>query len=114
MTTKTLLMFAATGLLPVAFGGSAIADISTMTLLPGPIADTAPVSNGRLRRTNEEQAGREMPAIMCRASGKCLAFMMSTELPPLTAGGTPRRANDRVQLSKTSFQLSLDANGVVV
>lgn len=118
MTTKKLLMFAAAGLLtPVAMQGAAEAGRTTITkIVPAPVQDTAPVSNGRLRRTNEEQVGNEMGTFVCLGAlkTKCLYFSMTTELPPTVVGGPVRRANDRVQLSLTKVTLAQDATGNVI
>jgi uncharacterized protein (TIGR03382 family) len=115
MTTKTLLMFAATGLItPVALEGAAEAGgkVTTSTIVLRAQEDTAPVANGRLRRTNEEQPGNEMSTYTCKGT-VCRYFSMTTELPPLTAGGPVRRATDRMQLSMTPFTLQLRADGSV-
>jgi hypothetical protein len=116
MTTKTLLMFATTSLLtPVALEGVAEAGrTTTSVMIPRPAQDTAPVANGRLRRTNEEQAGNEMPTVLLNKTGtKGYYFAMTTELPPTTAGGPVRRATDRVQLSMVPFVLEQLADGSV-
>jgi MYXO-CTERM domain-containing protein len=117
-TTMKLLMFAAAGLLtPVVLEGAADAGtVKQFTVLEAPINDKAPASNGRLRRTNEEQPGREMPGVVCLGTPKtkCLYFAASTELPPTTAGGPPRPARDRVQMSLTKFTLAQDATGNVI
>jgi uncharacterized protein (TIGR03382 family) len=118
MSSKTnLLMFAATSLLaPVALEGAAEAGGKTMTavMLPRPVEDTAPTANGRLRRTNEEQAGMEMSTFVLFGDKKSgIYFSMATELPPLTAGGPVRRAPDRVQLAAVPFVLEQAPDGSV-
>jgi hypothetical protein len=111
MTTKMLLMFAATGLItPVALEGSAEAGRTTIaTILNAPEKDLAPVSNGRLRRTNEEQAGREMSTFVCLGDGKQCLTAMSTSSPPVVS--LPRERPRPVELTK--FPLGQATDGSV-
>ncbi len=118
MTNKTLLMFAAAGLLaPAAIEGAADAApgrITISTIVPRPETDTAPTANGRLRRTDSEQAGNEMPSIACAGDNiHCYYYSMTTELPATTPGGQTRRATHRVQLAMTPFVLQQGADGSV-
>ncbi|MBS1122306.1 MAG: hypothetical protein H6Q90_4534, partial [Deltaproteobacteria bacterium] len=117
MMTKKLLMFAVAGLLtPVAIEGAAHAGgrVTINKIIGAPETDTAPVANGRLRRTDSEQAGHEMAAIVLLGDGtKGLWFDMATELPALTPGGEPRRANHRVQASLIPFTLNQATDGAV-
>lgn len=104
---KKLMMFAATGLLMPAL---ASADVTTAVFANSATADRAPVSGtpARLRRTDSEQAGHEMPTLAMFKDGKNgLVFAMSTELNGVAA-------NHRVQLSLTKFKLDQDANGKVI
>jgi len=114
MTTKTLLMYTAAGLLTPSLLGAA-ADAGTITksvIIQRAQEDTAPTANGRLRRTDSEQAGHEMPAFAMAGDGiHGYYYAMSTELPPTTAGGPVRKATHRVQLSMTPFTLQLKADG---
>ncbi|MFN0252677.1 MAG: MYXO-CTERM sorting domain-containing protein [Kofleriaceae bacterium] len=108
-STKTLLMFAASGLL-LPLAPAAYAEVrqaaETTEMVPSPVEDIAPVSNNRLRRTNEEQAGAEMPTAAFFDGYKSgLYFVMSTELPPTTPGGPVRPARHRMQLAAVPFQL---------
>lgn len=120
MTKKTLLMFAATSLItPVAMEQAMAGRATTQMVLTGPQEDTAPVSNGRLRRTDSEQAGLEQPSLVMLDDGtgkktKGLYFVMATELPATTAGGPVRRATDRVQLAVVPFTLAQAADGSVI
>jgi MYXO-CTERM domain-containing protein len=112
-STKKLLWFAASGLLlPFAAGDTttAYAEVplaaETAEVLPSPENDLAPVSNGRLRRTDEEQEGQGMPTAAFFDGYKTgLYFAMTTELPATTPGGPVRAATHRMQLSATPFQL---------
>jgi len=67
MTTKKLLTFAMAGLLaPAAFEGIASAEVHNSTVsvaIPAPAKDLAPVTGNpaRLKRTDQEQPGAEMP-----------------------------------------------------
>lgn len=104
---KKLMMFAATGLLMPALAN---ADVSISKFAMSATADKAPVSGtpARLRRTDSEQAGHEMPTLAMFKDGKSgIVFAMSTELNGVAA-------NHRVQLSLTKFKLDQDANGKVV
>ncbi|MGE3544790.1 MAG: MYXO-CTERM sorting domain-containing protein [Kofleriaceae bacterium] len=104
---KKLLMLAVAGVLPAAFEGDANADVRTATttkVIPAPLNDKAPVSGtpARLRRTNEEQPGNEMPTLAFFKDGKSgLYFSMNTEL-----NGT--QANHRMQLALVPFTLEQD------
>jgi uncharacterized protein (TIGR03382 family) len=110
MTNQKLLMFAVAGLLVPA--ASASADIragKTTLMIPSPTTDLAPVGGtpARLRRTDSEQAGNEMPAFALFADGKSgLFFSMTTEL-----NGQP--AFHRVQKSLVPFTLVQNADGSV-
>jgi uncharacterized protein (TIGR03382 family) len=114
MTNKKLLMFAVAGLLaPAAYEDIASAEVHNSTVsvaIPAPKNDLAPVTGtpARLRRTDQEQPGAEMPAFALFGDGKTgLFFAMSTEL-----NGT--RAPDNIQLSLTPFTLTQDpATGAV-
>jgi uncharacterized protein (TIGR03382 family) len=107
---KKLLMFAATGLLAPLSVETAHAEIGapvTKLIVPSPTNDTAPINNGRLRRTDEEQPGNEMPTAGFFAGNKeGLYFAMTTELPATTTGGAVRPARHRMQLSVTPFSLT--------
>lgn len=116
MTKKTLLMFAAAGLLTPVAAGTATAETTVTKMIAAPKLDKAPVNNqGRLRRTNEEQAGNEMSAFFVfqkgANKGKGMYFAMSTEL--VGTDGTPVPAPGRVQLSGTPFTLAQTATGAV-
>ncbi len=104
---KKLLMFAASGLLTPAL---ASADATFTTFAPAPTLDKAPVSgtpNARLRRTDEEQPGHEMPVTAMFDDGKSgLVFAMSTELKGVGA-------THRMQLSLTPFALAQNTAGAV-
>ncbi len=102
-------MFAVTGLLPVA----AQADIRSATITKmnaSSATDTAPVTDTnppRLKRTDEEQPGNEMPKAVMFGDGKTgLYFVMSTDL-----NGT--KPNRRVQLAMIPFHLQQGAEGSV-
>src|SRR5947207_2611400 len=103
MTTKTLLMFAATTLRgPVAYEGAALAGAATAVIVPAPATYHAPTDNGQLRRTLEEETPEMASVVILKdpTTGKAtrgLYFQMQTELPPATGTTTSRRANDRVQ-----------------
>ena len=112
---KKLLMFAASGLLaPAALEGTAVAEVGTAEvtmMLPSPTNDRAPVSGtpARLRRTDEEQPGIEMPAAALFEGNKDgIYFVMATELPPTTVGGPVRAARHRMQLAAVPFTLAQD------
>ncbi|MGE0402249.1 MAG: MYXO-CTERM sorting domain-containing protein [Kofleriaceae bacterium] len=111
-SNKKLLMFAASGLLlPLGVDtGTAHAEVplaaETAELIPSPENDLAPVSNGRLRRTDEEQEGNGMPTAAFFDGYKSgIYFSMNTELPPTTPGGAVRPATHRMQLAAIPFQL---------
>ena len=120
MTNKKLLMFAVAGLLaPVAVEGVATAEVhnSQVTVaVPAPTKDTAPTNTvqtadgpvQRLKRTDQEQAGNEMPAFALFADGKTgFYFSMTSELNGVAA-------QNRMQLSRTKFTLTQDpATGAV-
>jgi len=114
MTNKKLLMLAMAGLLaPAAYEGIASAEVHNSTVsvaIPAPTKDLAPVTGNpaRLRRTDQEQPGAEMPAFAMFGDGKSgLYFAMSTELNGV-------RAPDNIQLSLTPFTLTQDsATGAV-
>ncbi|MDX2094274.1 MAG: MYXO-CTERM sorting domain-containing protein [Kofleriaceae bacterium] len=114
---KKLLMFAATGLLAPLSMEAAHAEIGapvTKMVVPSPTNDTAPINNGRLRRTDEEQAGFEMPSVgFFDGNKEGLYFGMSTELPALTTGGPVRPATHRMQLAVIPFSLTQGATGGV-
>src|SRR5665647_1599258 len=117
---KKLLMFAASGLLaPMALTTSAQAEVSSaeqVLMFPSPVNDKAPVSGtpARLRRTDEEQPGNEMPTMAMFADGiNGLYFSMNTELPPVTTGGAVRPAPNKMQLAAIPFALSQKADGKV-
>jgi uncharacterized protein (TIGR03382 family) len=104
---KKLMMFAATGLL---MPGLATADVKVSKFANSPTLDKAPVSGNpaRLRRTDEEQPGNEMPTLAMFKDGKSgLVFSMSTELNGVGA-------QHRMQLSLTKFSLVQDAAGKVM
>jgi uncharacterized protein (TIGR03382 family) len=117
MTTKKLMMFAMAGaLVPAANAAADIHAGKQVEMIPRPVNDTAPVTGtpARLRRTDSEQAGHEMPKFALFADGKSgLYFAMSTELPPTAPGGTPRAAFHRVQQSLVPFTLVQEADGSV-
>ncbi len=102
-------MFAVTGLLP-AVAHSEIRQPITTKVLASSATDTAPVTNTdppRLRRTDEEQPGNEMPKAAMFGDGQTgLYFSMSTDL-----NGT--RAQDRMQLAMVPFHLAQGADGSV-
>ena len=110
MTKKlTLAMFAATGLLPtLAHADLRSASITKMNA--SSLTDTAPVTTTtppRLKRTDEEQPGNEMPKAAMFADGKSgLYFVMSTDLN----GVKPTR---RVQLAVIPFSLTQATDGSV-
>src|SRR5690606_22477545 len=102
-------MFAVTGLLPAA----ASADIrapKVSKVLASPTTDLARVTNTnppRLRKTDEAQAGAEMPKATMFGDGKTgLYFVMATELNGV-------RANRRMQLAMIPFSLTQEADGSV-
>jgi MYXO-CTERM domain-containing protein len=110
MTNKKLLMFAVAGTLaPAASYADSGSAVSVM--IPAPVKDLAPVTGNppRLRRTDQEQPGAEMPAFAFftdPATGKQtngLYFAMSTEL------SGQRSATNKIQLSATPFALTQDA-----
>src|SRR5262245_38968444 len=114
MTTKTLMMFAAAGLLgPAALEGTASAEITRTVMIHSPLNDKAPVTGtpARLQRTDEEQPGNGMPSFVIWTegpnAGKGLFFAASTELNGVGA-------NRRVQGSLTTFKLDVNAEGNVV
>ena len=99
---KKILMFAASGLLAPAAAHAEIRTSVTTKFGPSPTIDKAPVSGtpARLRRTDEEQPGWEMPTLAMFDDGKSgLAFAMTTELNGVVA-------NHRIQLSLTKFSLT--------
>src|SRR5688500_1726417 len=102
-------MFAVTGLLPAVASADFRSPQITM-MSPAPTTDTAPVTQTtppRLKRTDEEQAGFEMPKVALFGDGKSgLFFAMSTELN----GVRPER---RMQLAMIPFTLNQDADGSV-
>ena len=106
-TTKKLLMFAATGLLlPL---GAATAEVplaaETTEVIPSPELDRAPIQNGRLKRTDQEQEGNGMTtAAFFEGNKSGLYFSMNTELPATTVGGAVRPANNKMQLAAVPFQ----------
>src|SRR3954447_4937190 len=109
-TTKTLMMFAAAGLLPPAVvEGTAGADVTRAVMIHSPINDKAPVTGTppRLKRTDEEQPGVEMPAALVFPDGRGLYFAATTEL-----NGQP--ANRRIQGSMTTFKIEQDAAGNMI
>jgi uncharacterized membrane protein YgcG len=124
MINKKLVMFAVAGVAPAVYGvvhaesqGAAVSAI-----VPAPVKDLAPVTPAtsttpaRLRRTDQEQPGNEMPAFafFTNADGtktKGLYFAMTTELQ---VNGTSVGATDRIQLSATPFTLQQDATTGVV
>ena len=118
---KKLLMFAATGLLaPLATGdmNTASAEVplaaETTEVIPSPELDLAPIANGRLKRTDEEQEGNGMPTAAFFEGNKTgLYFSMNTELPATTPGGAVRPANRRVQLAMVPFDLTQGPTGNV-
>jgi MYXO-CTERM domain-containing protein len=78
-----------------------------------PEKDLAPINNGRLKRTDEEQAGTEMPTAAFFDGYKTgLYFAMRTELPTATPG-TVRPATHRMQLAAIPFQLTQGPMGHV-
>jgi uncharacterized protein (TIGR03382 family) len=115
MTNKKLLMFALAGAVAPAVSVEVASAESTgsaiSVMVPAPVKDLAPVNTaGRLRRTDQEQPGNEMPAFaffIDPATGKSttngLYFSMTTEL-----NGTV--AQNRMQLSSTPIKLTQDAS----
>lgn len=119
-STKKLLMFAASGLLlPLGVSGdTAYAEVplaaETTEVVPSPELDLAPINNGRLKRTDEEQEGNGMPTAAFFDGYKSgIYFSMNTELPPTTPGGQPRAATHRMQLAAIPFQLTQGPMGKV-
>jgi uncharacterized protein (TIGR03382 family) len=111
---KKLLMFAATGLLAPLTANAEIGAPVTKMIVPSPVNDTAPINNGRLRRTDSEQPGNEMPTVgFFKGNKEGLFFAMTTELPATTPDGPVRSAPHRVQLSVTPFSLTQNATGGV-
>jgi MYXO-CTERM domain-containing protein len=110
MTKKlALAMFAATGLLP----SLAHADLRSAAITKvnaSSLTDTAPVTETtppRLKRTDEEQPGNEMPKAAMFGDGTSgLYFVMSTDLN----GVRPTR---RVQLAMIPFHLVQEADGSI-
>src|SRR3954469_1962095 len=116
MINKKLLMFAVAGVVP-AFHGAVNAESqgAVVSLInPAPTKDLAPVtgSPARLRRTDEEQPGFEMPAfaLFTNPDGtpqtKGLYFAMATEINGVVA-------KNRMQLSATPFELKQDSSGAI-
>src|SRR5688572_6340535 len=96
---KKLLMFAVAGLLAPTAANAEVGTAATIKVLAAPINDKAPVSGtpARLRRTNEEQPGNEMPALAMFGDGKSgLYFSMNTELNGVAA-------KHRMQLALVPF-----------
>ena len=104
-----LAMFCVTGLLPVA----AHADIRSAAITKvnaSSATDLAPVTQTtppRLKRTDEEQPGNEMPKLAMFGDGTSgLYFVMSTDLNGV-------KANRRIQLAAIPFHLAQAADGSV-
>jgi len=117
--TKTLAMILASGIaVPAAVESVAHAQSATATVtevIPSPTLDKAPINNGRLKRTDEEQEGNGMPtAAMFEDNKNGLYFSMNTELPATTAGGPVRGATHRMQLAAVPLSLAQDATGKVM
>ena len=116
MINKKLMMFAVAGLAPALYGlANAESQSAAVTvMIPEPVKDLAPVTGNpaRLRRTDQEQPGNEMPAyaFFTNADGTQtdgIYFAMTTELNGVGA-------NDRIQLSAVPFSLKQDpATGAV-
>lgn len=110
MTNQKLMMIAVAGLLvPAANAAADIRAGKTTLMIPSPTTDLAPVTGtpARLRRTDSEQAGNEMPAFALFADGKTgLYFSMTTELNGVAAF-------HRVQKSLVPFTLIQNADGSV-
>jgi MYXO-CTERM domain-containing protein len=110
--TKKLMMFAVAGLLtPLAsYEGTADAEIKSATfseVIPAPTTRRAPISNGRLRRTNEFQPGNEMATLAFFDDGiNGLYFVMGGEL-------NGERVNRRVQGIMVPFKLQQRPDGAV-
>jgi uncharacterized protein (TIGR03382 family) len=102
---KKLLMFAVAGLLAPSAANAEVRTATFAKIIPAPLNDKAPVSGtpARLKRTNEEQAGGEMPTLAMFKDGKSgMFFSMTTELKGVAA-------KHRVQLSAVPFALTQDA-----
>ncbi|HEX8110554.1 MAG TPA: MYXO-CTERM sorting domain-containing protein [Kofleriaceae bacterium] len=118
MTNKKLVMFAVAGVVPALHGVvHAESQGAVVSLInPAPTKDLAPVTGtpARLKRTDEEQPGFEMPAFAfftnpdgsLPPNPKGLYFAMATELNGVVA-------KNRMQLSSTPFQLMQDGSGAI-
>ncbi len=117
MNNKTLVMFAVAGVVPALYGVANAESQGAVVsaIVPAPVKDLAPVTPAtsttpaRLRRTDQEQPGNEMPAFaFFGPDGKQtqgLYFAMTTELQ---VNGTSVPAKNRIQLSATPFTLQQD------
>lgn len=127
MINKTLVMFAVAGVAPALYGVANAESQGAVVsaIVPAPVKDLAPVTTAtattpaRLRRTDQEQPGNEMPAFafFTDANGKLdpqnpqgMYFAMTTELQ---VNGTSVPAKNRIQLSATPFKLQQDSSGAV-
>ena len=103
----SIAMLAATGLLPTVSHAD-IRSAAVTKMNASSATDLAPVTQTtppRLKRTDEEQPGNEMPKAAMFADGKSgLYFVMSTDL----AGVKP---NHRIQLAMIPFHLAQAADG---
>lgn len=116
MNNQKLLMFAVAGLLiPAADAAAEIRAGKTVTMIPTPTVDKAPTTGtpARLKKTDSEQPGNEHPTFALFADGKTGIFFAATTELPGVAGGAPRAAFRRVQLSAVPFTLAQAADGSV-
>lgn len=118
MINKKLVMCAVAGVAPALYGIANAESQSAVVsaIVPAPVKDLAPVttatstSPARLRRTQNEEPGNEMPtfAFFTNPDGtktKGLYFAMTTELQ---VNGQSLGATHRMQLSATPFTLEQD------
>ncbi len=114
-------MYAVAGLIVPAAVASADIGAPTKTMvIPASKTDLAPTTNGRLRRTDQEQPGNEMAHLAMATDKQGFYFSMSTDIGgvpgfvPGIGGQASGLANDRVQLAMVPFHLEQDVDGSVV
>ena len=115
-----VLMYAVAGLTVPAIASADIGAPTKTMLIPASKTDLAPTTNGRLRRTDQEQPGNEMAHLSMATATKGFYFSMSTDIggvpgfTPGIGGNAAGLANNRIQLAMVPFHLEQDVDGSVV
>lgn len=119
MTKRNLLMTSLAGLLIPAAAHADVGAAQKTMMIPASLTDLAPTTNGKLRRTDQEQPGNEMSHLAMADATHGLYFSMNTDIGGVPGfvpgiGGNPQGlANHKIQLAMVPFHLAQNADGSV-